>query len=189
MPVPELSIAVASTNPVKLAAARMGFLRAFPTQSITIQAFSPKIDTPAQPIGDMETYQGAMQRVGMLRTRFPDAAFWVGIEGGVEKRLHGGYDSFAWIIVEDTGQQSSSRTSTFPLPPAVCRYLDQGMELGDADDRVFGRSQSKQQQGAVGLLTKNQITRTDLLAQSVFLALIPFQSPDLFKEEIIPIER
>lgn len=35
-----------------------------------------------------------------------------------------------------------------------------GMELGEADDHVFERSNSKQEDGAVGLLTKGLIDRT-----------------------------
>jgi inosine/xanthosine triphosphatase len=186
MPVPDLNIAVASTNPVKLAAARNGLALAFPSLSQHVQGYSLETTIPDQPLSDLATYQGAMERISLLRALVPDADYWVGIEGGVEKQAHGGYDSFAWIVLQHGEQQYSSCTSTFPLPPAVCRLLDEGMELGDADDVVFGSTQSKQQNGAIGLLTQNQITRTDLLAQSVFLASIPFQSPELYQTNTHP---
>jgi non-canonical (house-cleaning) NTP pyrophosphatase len=54
------------------------------------------------------------------------------------------------------------------------------MELGDADDLVFGRQNSKQKSGAVGLLTHNRVTRRTLYEQAVVLALIPFINPDLY---------
>jgi non-canonical (house-cleaning) NTP pyrophosphatase len=56
----------------------------------------------------------------------------------------------------------------------------QGMELGDADDAVFGRSNSKQANGAVGILTGNVIDRAELYEQAVVLALIPFKNPELY---------
>jgi len=54
------------------------------------------------------------------------------------------------------------------------------MELGEADDRVFERSNSKQTNGAIGLLTGNVIDRTTLYAPAVVFALIPFKNPELY---------
>jgi inosine/xanthosine triphosphatase len=178
-----IQIAVASLNPVKLEAARLGFAQAFPDFLFEIEGVAVLTDIPAQPLGDRQTYQGAITRLQALMVQQPDADFWVGIEGGVQRNVTGVYDSFAWIVVQQENHLYSSRTSTFPLPPKVCRYLDEGMELGDADDLVFGTSMSKQQNGAVGLLTQDQITRTDLLAQSVFLSLIPFKSRELYTDK------
>jgi inosine/xanthosine triphosphatase len=178
-----LNIAVASENPVKLEAARLGFEKAFPDFTIKVQGFAVITDVPAQPKGDRQTYQGATTRLEALKAQNPDADYWVGIEGGVQRSITGVYDSFAWIVVQQEEKLYSSRTGTFPLPPKVCQYLDEGMELGDADDLVFGKTSSKQQNGAVGLLTQDQITRTDLISQSVFLALIPFWSKDLYEQK------
>lgn len=175
-----VNIAVASLNPVKIEAARLGFEQAFPEWALHMQGFSVSIATPDQPIGDDVTYQGAVQRMQALKQLAQGYTYFVGIEGGVVKHSCG-YDSFAWIVLGDMQHQYSSRTGTFHLPPAVCELLDDGLELGDADDRVFGRTLSKQEGGAIGLLTHNRINRTQLLAESVFLALIPFQNPALFQ--------
>jgi non-canonical (house-cleaning) NTP pyrophosphatase len=51
------------------------------------------------------------------------------------------------------------------------------MELGDADDAVFGRSNSKQANGSIGLLTDDALTRTEYYVQAVIMALIPFKKP------------
>ena len=178
-----IHIAVASENPVKLEAARLGFEKAFPDFDITTQGVAVITDVPTQPKGDRQTYQGAITRLEALKIQLPDADYWVGIEGGVQRNITGVYDSFAWIVVQQEDWLYSSRTGTFPLPPKICQYLDEGMELGDADDLVFGKTMSKQQNGAVGLLTQDQITRTALLSQSVFLALIPFRSKELYSQK------
>lgn len=175
-----IHIAVASENPVKLEAARLGFEKAFPDSDIKIQGVAVITDVPAQPKGDRQTYEGALTRLETLQVQLSDVDYWVSIEGGVQRSITGVYDSFAWIVVQQEDKLYSSRTSTFPLPPIICHYLDEGMELGDADDLVFGKILSKHQNGAVGLLTQDQITRTDLLSQSVFLALIPFWSKELY---------
>jgi non-canonical (house-cleaning) NTP pyrophosphatase len=54
------------------------------------------------------------------------------------------------------------------------------MELGEADDVYFGLSNSKQANGAVGLLTGNVLTRASFYEQAVIFALIPFKNPDLY---------
>jgi len=56
----------------------------------------------------------------------------------------------------------------------------QGVELGEADDRIFGRNNSKQQNGAVGLLTGDAVDRAGLYVPAVIFALIPFKNPELY---------
>jgi non-canonical (house-cleaning) NTP pyrophosphatase len=53
--------------------------------------------------------------------------------------------------------------------------------LGEADDLVFGRSNSKQANGAVGLLTDDAVTRTTYYVPAVIFALIPFKNAELYK--------
>ena len=58
------------------------------------------------------------------------------------------------------------------LPPEVCRLISEGIELGEADDIVFGKSNSKQSNGAIGLLTQDLITRTTLYIPAILMALV-----------------
>jgi non-canonical (house-cleaning) NTP pyrophosphatase len=72
-----------------------------------------------------------------------------------------------------------ARTATFYLPQEVITLVQRGIELGHADDMVFGRSNSKQQNGSVGLLTEDVITRLTYYSHAVVLALIPFKNEAL----------
>jgi non-canonical (house-cleaning) NTP pyrophosphatase len=54
------------------------------------------------------------------------------------------------------------------------------LDQGKADDIVFSRSNSKQQNGAVGLLTKDVITRAAYYEPAVVLALVSFANPELY---------
>ena len=58
--------------------------------------------------------------------------------------------------------------------------INQGKELGEADDIVFGQSNSKQKNGAVGILTNNIIDRTQFYVEAMVLALIPFLNEDIY---------
>lgn len=88
--------------------------------------------------------------------------------------------AFAWVVILDMSKQGCARTALFQLPKVVQNLVEGGMELGDADDRVFGKQNSKQKSGAVGLLTHQKVTRTTLYEQAVVLALIPFINPELY---------
>ena len=127
-----------------------------------------------QPDSDGETRQGAINRVAAARDARSNADFWVGLEGGIESqddRLM----AFAWMAVQDRhGTCGEARTVTLPLPPAVKELIDGGLELGEANDRVFSTINSKQGGGAFGLLTNGLHTREGVYAQAMTIALIPF---------------
>lgn len=83
--------------------------------------------------------------------------------------------AFAWGVVRArSGEQGLARTASFFLPDAVAALVRAGKELGEADDIVFGQTNSKQKMGAVGLLTSGLIDRTTLYRDALVLALIPF---------------
>lgn len=176
------SIIVASNNPVKLTAIQNGFSAIFPQhtfQWITSPAPSLVAD---QPMTDAETLLGAVNRLGCIQQKFPQAEFWAAIEGGVALNKEDELEAFAWVVIRNQTHFGKAKTGTFILPPEITKLVMAGKELGEADDIVFAQSNSKQKNGAVGLLTNNQITRTSLYQHAVVLALIPFINLSLYKE-------
>jgi inosine/xanthosine triphosphatase len=172
------TIVVASQNPVKIQAALNGFRHMFPDDQFSATGVSVTSGVSAQPMTSVETLQGAVSRVKAARDLVPEGDYWVGIEGGVEAQS-GELEVFAWIVVASRESLGKSRTATFSLPLEVSRLVQQGIELGDADDTVFGRSNSKQQNGSVGLLTDDVITRLAYYEHAVILALVPFKNSHL----------
>ncbi|MEP7284649.1 MAG: inosine/xanthosine triphosphatase [Chloroflexota bacterium] len=172
------TIIVASENPVKIQAALQGFQRMFPDREFTARGVAVPSGVSAQPMTSQETLQGALGRASRAREEVSTADFWVGIEGGVEE-CDGEMEVFAWIVVLSRESMGKSRTATFYLPQEVIRLIQQGLELGEADDLVFGRANSKQQNGSVGILTEDAITRASYYEHAVVLALVPFKNPQL----------
>jgi len=181
---PVKTIIIASQNPVKIQAVLHGFQRMFLDQELTVQTVSVPSGVSRQPLSNAETLQGAVNRAAGAALQMPDADFWVGIEGGVEETERGEVLAFAWVAVCDVHQMGRGRTGTFYLPPRVATLIRQGKELGEADDIVFGRTNSKQENGAVGLLTGDVIDRAQLYEQAVILALIPFKNPALYLADL-----
>lgn len=171
-------VVVASKNPVKLQAAARGIERMF-GQPVEVRGISVPSGVREQPMTDAETLQGARQRAENARAACPDADYWVGIEGGIEES---GLDmlAFAWVVVISTNRAGCGRTGAFFLPPRVAELVRAGKELGEADDIVFGRSNSKQENGAVGLLTGDVVDRAGFYEHAVILALVSFKNPDLY---------
>lgn len=179
------SVAVGSTNPVKLGAVKAGFQSVFPDDAFVFISLEAASGVSIQPIGDAETRQGAENRAREARTKHPEADFWVGVEGGIET-LSGTPDfmlTFAWVVVHSRFGRGQARSAAFALPESVAALVRGGMELGDADDKLFGTKDSKRAVGAVGLLTGNIITRETLYTPAVQLALIPFIRPELYPAE------
>jgi inosine/xanthosine triphosphatase len=176
---PMKKIFVASNNPVKVQAVLDGFKFIFPSGEWQVNSIEVSSGVSDQPMTDSETLKGASNRAQNARLAQPVGDYWVGIEGGVEDR-DGDMSAFAWIVVLSKKAHGQARTGTFMLPPAIARLVREGKELGDADDIVFGRTNSKQKNGAIGLLTEDAINRKSLYEHAVVLALVPFKNPRLY---------
>ena len=172
-------VIIASKNPVKINSVKAGFENMFPTEKFIFEGASFPSDVPDQPMSNDETLLGAKNRADKAMEGIADADYWVGIEGGLE-RVGEEMEAFAWVYIKTRNLTGKARTSTFFLPPAVIALIKEGKELGEADDIVFGHSNSKQKMGAVGILTHNLIDRTKYYSEAVILALIPFKNKKLY---------
>ncbi len=174
-----MKIIVASKNPVKINAVKIGFEKMFPKAIFKTEGISVPSDVSDQPMSHEETLRGALNRATNAMKENEVADYWVGIEGGIEKK---GLEmsAYAWVFIKGKEKAGKAQTGAFFLPPSIVELINEGKELGEADDIVFGHTNSKQQGGAVGLLTHNIIDRTSLYVDAVIMALIPFKNENLY---------
>ncbi|MEL6719747.1 MAG: inosine/xanthosine triphosphatase [Bacteroidota bacterium] len=173
-------IIVASKNPVKVQAALKGFQEMFPEDNFEVQGIAVPSGVSDQPMGDKETFQGAWNRVQAAQEVQANADFWIGIEGGNIRHGENEMEVMAWIVIATNDQVGKARTAGFFLPPKIIELINQGYELGDADDIVFGTSNSKSSLGSGGLLTEGVIDRMRFYVPAVIFALIPFKQTELY---------
>merc|ERR1711962_1905044 len=83
----------------------------------------------------------------------------------------------ACICIYNGEYCSTANSASFPLPYAITKLVKEGLELGDADDRVFNTVNSKQGEGTVGKLTKGVVDRTAYYEHAVVLAFARFNFP------------
>lgn len=172
-------VIVASKNPVKINAVKKGFEKMFPNEIFEFIGVSVSSDVADQPFSNIETLEGAINRAENAKQQYSAAIYWVGIEGGIQPNNEE-MEAFAWVVIKSALKTGKSKTGTFFLPPEIVKLINKGLELGEADDIVFNKSNSKQENGAVGLLTNNIIDRTSYYLEAVILALIPFKNEQFY---------
>ncbi len=173
-------VIVGSKNPVKISCTDIAFHQALEEGAFLIEGLNVSSGVDDQPIGDEQTYLGAFNRAQNSKNVFPEADYWVGIEGGVDEK-DGEMFAFAWVVIIDpSGRVGKAKTATFFLPNIISDLIKGGMELGAADDQVFNRENSKHGNGSVGILTNGAVNRKEYYTQAVILALIPFMNKSIY---------
>ena len=172
-------IVIGSENPVKIECIKEAFQLVFAGKEFEYRGVAVDTGVDVQPFGEEETLRGAMNRLRSIREKYPDADYWIGIEGGIEK-IESTMYAFAWIVIRDQNRIGKARTATFEIPKALRELIEKGYELGDADDMVFNRVNSKHNDGTVGKLTDGIIDRIEFYKHAAILALIPFRKSELF---------
>lgn len=174
-------VIIASKNPVKINSTKIGFEKMFPNDNFEFESVSVPSDVSEQPIGNQEIMSGAQNRAINACVAIPDADYWVGIEGGIE-RSNKGMCTFSWVVIRTNNNDivGKAKTGTFFLPQKIAELIDSGKELGEAGNIVFEQTNLKQKGGAVGLLTNDVVDRTKFYSETVVLALIPFKNPEFY---------
>lgn len=180
-----MNVAVGSKNPVKIEAVRQAFQMVWPNIQFDIIGVEVSSGISDQPMSSDEAIRGAETRARNALAQ-SGADYGVGMEGGFQRIGNHGF-SMGWMVVVDrngsVGIGSSLHTLT---PPQMAALLEQGMELGAVDDKMFGRTNSKQDEGFIGLMTNGLITRTTAYRDGVIAALSRFLHYELF---IVPTIR
>lgn len=165
--------AVGSRNPVKLLAVSDAVNAFWPDAAVDGIAVESGVGD--QPRSVEETFCGAATRARQALAARRDADFGVGIEGGISDEVDGMWAFAAAVVVSRDGRTGKGQTGRFLLPPEIARLIrEEGLELGEADDRFFGRTNSKQNEGAVGILSKGRIDRRELYRHGILFALLRF---------------
>lgn len=164
-------IAVGSTNPVKVAAAKTILSQAFPEAEFV--AIDIPSDVPEQPWGDEQTRQGAFNRASKALSE-TSANLGVGLEGGlIETPV--GLMTCAWCaLVDERGKVGYGGGAHLLLPPLVADVLREHGELGPVMDMLVNEEGTKQRQGAIGILTAGLSSRQAAYEQLVAMAAAPF---------------
>lgn len=173
--------AVGSENPVKINCVAAAVTEFWPTACVI--GIRTDSHVSAQPKSEREMYTGALNRAQQALGKITEAGYGVGIEGGIVDNEDGMWAFAVVVIVDRNDRISEGQTGRFKLPEGVAHLIrEKDLELGEADDRFFGRHNSKQNEGAIGILSDGKITRLELYKPAVIFALLPFLHPEYYEE-------
>jgi inosine/xanthosine triphosphatase len=173
------TVIVASENPVKVAVAKRSFTAVFPGEEFTFTPVKSESGVSDQPFND-ETQCGAENRLEFIRSKYPEADYWMSQEGGSFEDGDALYNR-AWIMACDkSGFIAKSSTALFYLPTEVTKLVQGGMELGHATDEFFSSVNSRHGVGAVGFLTDGIIDRENYYLQAAIIAVSQLKHKDWY---------
>lgn len=164
-------------NPVKLGAVEDVVRQIWPGADV-VGVTVPSGVAP-QPRTESDTRLGAANRAAGARLAL-DADLGLGLEGGLEEVRGRLYLVNSVVAVDRFGQRGEGGGVRMEIPPHFRAGLDEGRELGDLIDAASGEQNSKQKQGAIGLLTAGLADRRQSFSQALTYALVRWLAPALY---------
>ncbi|MEM0084782.1 MAG: inosine/xanthosine triphosphatase [Candidatus Methanomethylicia archaeon] len=172
-----MKVVVGSVNPVKVEAVRNICSRVFSDfEVIPVDVDSGVMHTP---IGEDEIICGAMNRA-LNASKIVSGDLYVGMEGGIVMKFNTWFVTSWCAVYDSSGKWSFGCGGYMPLPKRVVDMVMSGIELGDAIDIISGLSNTKLDIGAIGVLTKNILTRRDSWETALTYALTYRISPEFY---------
>lgn len=176
-----LTVAIGSTNPVKVEAVRRVILPIWP--AATLHALAVASGVSAMPMSDDEGERGAVCRAARAREQVY-ADLGVGLEGAVQELPRGMYVTNWVAVVARDGRTSVAAGARLPLPECVAQQVRAGAELGQVIDRLSGQVEIRQREGTAGFLTCGLVPREEAFRIVVAFALAPFLRRELYDRQV-----
>lgn len=176
-----MKVAIGSANPSKIEAVKQAFLAVYPQEAWEFVSAGVKSGVTDQPMSDQESIRGATNRAKRAMKQL-NADFGVGLEGGLQKIGERWFDSGWIVIIDKEGKQGIGSSLRMQTPPKVMEMVRQGIEVGYADDIIFGTKNSKHGTGHFGLMTNDAVTRSEAYKDAIIAALTRFIHPELFEK-------
>ncbi len=173
-----MRVAIGSQNPVKLEAVNQAFGLYFDE----IEIVPVSVDSGVQPfpMSQQETLTGAQNRAQKAWVADNSIDYAVGIEAGVFSiKTHFLVQGFAAVRKDD--EVGLGCSVAFEVSPNLIAKIDPASDRSKQTiEQLLGRSDIFHEEGVIGVLTQNQLTRTQILRDAVICALPRFLLPQYF---------
>ncbi len=176
-----MKILIGTKNPGKIEGAKQAFEKYF--DNVDIEGIQVSSNVGDQPINE-EILQGAKNRVKNLKeyaiNNNIEADFYISSEGGITNLLGEWIDINVVVIEDSKGFQSIGTSQGFPIPN---KYLDEikQTELGKVMDKIFNGKELGKGKGGINFLTKDEVSRIDLVKNAFVMALVSHINGETWK--------
>ncbi len=175
-----MKLAIGSTNPVKIKATEEAInlilqneKRSDAVEFESINIKIPELNNTPNTIDEM--IKGAMIRSEKCITQ-TNADFGIGIEGGFYSNSSGTFLTAYVVVTDKKGNKGIGSAPNLKVPSSWKLQTDKTFELGTYVDQLTGETNIKQKKGAMGVLTKDLITRQESLKIGVICAFYSLQN-------------
>jgi inosine/xanthosine triphosphatase len=174
----EITIAIGSTNPVKIEATKNVMKKIY--KKIKIVPVKVNSYVSHTPLSEKDCLKGAINRA-KYAIKITKADFGIGMEGGITKKFDK-YFLHGWCAVMDKkGEIGLGGCGKLELPFHVVKEVIKGKELGDVMDEITGIHNTKKKMGAVGIFTKGLTNRQKSWEQALIYAMVKWLKPELYR--------
>jgi len=173
-------IGIGSNNPSKIEAARLAYKKM--EMEADIIGIEVDSNVSEQPFSDEETMEGAVNRAENVMTQMSDLDYAIGLEGGVVETPYGMFLCNWAAIIDKDGNLGIGGGQRVQLPEQIVESLKMGRELGEVIDLVTGKLDVKKNDGTIGILTNNYVTRSSMFSDAIICAYSRFLHPKLYQE-------
>ncbi len=186
----KLNVCVGSLNPTKVRAVEEALTKFFKI----FKVYNIKTDSKVsnQPIGLKNIIKGAINRAKsslnylMNEKKIRNNIFGVGIEAGLAEVPYTktGFMDFQFCaIINGEKQISLGSGIAFEYPKFVIDQIlqEKDKEIGEIIGKLAGNENLKNESGAISFLSKNVITRKEILKEAVICAMLPFINKELYQ--------
>ncbi len=171
-------ISIGSENPAKVAAVENAVKRIWPDAAVVAVKVAAGVNE--QPRSDDEAIEGATNRA-RLSLQKTGSDIGIGLESCTLDTRYGMFTT-GWVVAVGRGNEAGmGSTGSILLPERVASEIRNGKELGPVMDGLIGGHNTKQKQGAIGILTGNRVTRTMSFENAVIFALAKFINPEYYE--------
>lgn len=151
---------IASLNQVKVAAVQEVL------SNYDVVALLVKTTVSKQPKSDEETIKGARERAKAL----PKDGLRIGLEAGLSTHNDKLYLVNWGVLIDEEGSEFIAGGARIPLPENIVVELKKDdTELADVMDSLYQKKAIRSHEGAVGILTNNEVRRIDIFIHIVRL--------------------
>jgi inosine/xanthosine triphosphatase len=166
-----MRVVVGSLNPVKLEAVRLALTELWPKQKHKIDGISASSGIAKQPLSDQQMLKGASQRAQQALTAAAGADIGIGLEGGLHKTGKNWFGRSWMVAIDKSGQRGIGSSVSCLIPPDMMELVQQGKDMSQVCEQLYGIKDIGQKAGYFGLLTGNAITRSSGYRDGVIMAL------------------
>lgn len=187
----KIIVSIGTKNQAKITAVKDAFKVFFKKADLDFKGLQVDSEVGDQPIGIDNTTKGAIIRaktaLSLIETDSADQTefYGVGIEAGLIPIAQATtkYMDMQFTAIINQNRLGLGVSSGFEYPASVINDVISGKagEIGDVMEKLSGIKNCKEKNGAIGYLTNNIVTRTDILKNGVIMALLPFINQDLYK--------